>query len=131
MELEQRHHQEALKEIRKSDRKLKEIALQLDDERRNGLRLQDLIDKLQDKLKTYRRQAEEAEEVASVNFSKLRKVQIELDESASSADKSTAQVENQMALVRANTRSTHSLERSSLSLLANTNRLARASSIKY
>ena len=35
----------------KNDRKLKELSLNYEDERRNSVRLQDLIEKLQDKLK--------------------------------------------------------------------------------
>ena len=116
-----------MKEIRKCDRKIKETCLQLEDEKRNGFRLQDLIDKLQEKLKIYRRQAEEAEEMASTSFNKLRKVQLDFEEQN---EKANNNVESKMAKVRANTRSAHSLERSSLSLIANTNKI-RASSIKH
>ena len=36
--------------------------------------MQDLVDKLQQKIKTYKRQVEEAEEIAAVNLAKYRKV---------------------------------------------------------
>jgi hypothetical protein len=45
-----------------------------------------LVDKLQIKVKTYKRQAEEAEEQGNSNMAKFRKVQHELDESEERAD---------------------------------------------
>ncbi len=124
LETKQTLYQESLKEIRQCDRKVKETCLQLDDEKRNGIRLQDLIDKLQEKLKIYKRQAEEAEEAASISFSKLRKVHLELEEST---EKEKNHVEHQTAKIRANTRSAHSQEQSSLVIISNTNKI-RASS---
>lgn len=49
-------------------------------------RIQDLVDKLQVKVKTYKRQAEESEEQANSNLSKYRKLQHELDEAEERAD---------------------------------------------
>ena len=37
--------------------------------------MQDLVDKLQQKIKTYKRQIEEAEEIAALNLAKFRKAQ--------------------------------------------------------
>ena len=59
-ELEQHRHQETLKELRKNDRRLKELAFQAEEDRKNQLRLQDLSEKLQSKIKIYKRQVEEA-----------------------------------------------------------------------
>ena len=59
-ELEQHRHQETLKELRKNDRRLKELAFQAEEDRKNHLRLQDLTEKLQSKIKVYKRQVEEA-----------------------------------------------------------------------
>ena len=42
--------------------------------------MQDLVDKLQQKIKTYKRQIEEAEEIAALNLAKFRKAQQELEE---------------------------------------------------
>merc|ERR1719167_1273479 len=72
---EQRRHAETQKNMRKADRRLKELAFQADENRKNQERLQDLVDKLQNKIKTYKRQVEEAEEIAAVNLAKFRKVQ--------------------------------------------------------
>ena len=95
-ELEQHRHQETLKELRKNDRRLKELAFQAEEDRKNQLRLQDLSEKLQNKIKVYKRQVEEAgqftvsvdcasffllsEEIAALNLAKYRKVQTELGE---------------------------------------------------
>ena len=60
LDSEQRRHAETQKNMRKADRRLKELAFQADEDRKNQERLQDLIDKLQNKIKTYKRQVEEA-----------------------------------------------------------------------
>jgi len=48
--------------------------------------MQDLVDKLQQKIKTYKRQIEEAEEIAALNLAKFRKAQQELEEADERAD---------------------------------------------
>ncbi|UJR25222.1 hypothetical protein I4U23_006574 [Adineta vaga] len=106
-ELEQHRHQETLKELRKNDRRLKELAFQAEEDRKNQQRLQDLSEKLQAKIKTYKRQVEEAEEIASVNLAKFRKVQTELEDSAERADLA----ENQLGKIRAKSRSSVSVSR--------------------
>ena len=57
---EQRRHADTQKNMRKADRRLKELAFQADEDRKNQEQLQDMFDKLQAKLKTYKRQVEEA-----------------------------------------------------------------------
>ncbi|KAG3260783.1 myosin-7 [Panthera uncia] len=78
--------------MRKSERRIKELTYQTEEDRKNLLRLQDLVDKLQLKVKAYKRQAEEAEEQANTNLSKFRKVQHELDEAEERADIAESQV---------------------------------------
>merc|ERR1712226_944421 len=60
--------------MRKADRRLKELAFQSDEDRKNQERLQDMVDKLQAKIKTYKRQVEEAEELADSADSALSKL---------------------------------------------------------
>ncbi|XP_052814276.1 myosin heavy chain, striated muscle-like [Mya arenaria] len=79
LDSEQRRHAETQKNARKADRRLKELAFQVDEDRKNQERLQELIDKLHGKIKSYKRMAEEAEEVASINLAKYRKVAEELE----------------------------------------------------
>ncbi|CAF4720828.1 unnamed protein product, partial [Rotaria sp. Silwood2] len=108
-ELEQSRHQETLKELRKNDRRLKELAFQTEEDRKNQLRLQDLTEKLQSKVKVYKRQVEEAEEIAAMNLTKFRKIQTELEESAERANLA----ENQLGKFRAKSRSSVSVSRTS------------------
>merc|ERR1711931_540618 len=63
-----------------TDRRLKELAFQAEEDRKNMERMQDLVEKLQAKIKTYKRQVEEAEEIAAMNLAKYRKVQHELED---------------------------------------------------
>jgi proline dehydrogenase len=105
--LEQRHHQETIKEVRKNDRRLKELAFQAEEDRKNQARLQDLVEKLQNKLKVYKRQIEEAEEIAAVNLGKFRKAQHDLED----AEERAGQAENQLNKQRAKNRSTVSASR--------------------
>ena len=55
---------------------------------------------MQSKLKVYKKQIEDAEEIAAINLAKYRKAQHELDDAAERAD----QAENQVAKARAQSR---------------------------
>ncbi len=46
--------------MRKQDRKLKELVYQSDEDNKNQCRLQDMIEKLTNKIKLYKHQVEEA-----------------------------------------------------------------------
>ncbi|CDW55353.1 Myosin tail family protein [Trichuris trichiura] len=78
---------------------------QLEEDKKNQERMQDLIDKLQQKLKTYKRQIEEAEEVAATNLSKYRQLQQQMEDAEERADIA----ENSLAKLRAKNRSTTSM----------------------
>ena len=52
----------------------------------NHERMQELVDKLQNKVKSYKKQIEEAEEIAALNLAKFRKVQADLESSEERAD---------------------------------------------
>ncbi|XP_027488455.1 myosin-7-like, partial [Corapipo altera] len=69
-----------------------EFSYRTEEDKKNLLRLQDLVDKLQMKVKAYKRQAEEAEEQANTNLAKFRKAQHELDEAEERADIAESQV---------------------------------------
>uniref|UniRef100_A0A8C1QWS7 Myosin motor domain-containing protein n=1 Tax=Cyprinus carpio TaxID=7962 RepID=A0A8C1QWS7_CYPCA len=92
VEAEQRRGSDAVKGVRKYERRVKELSYQTEEDKKNINRLQDLVDKLQLKVKAYKRQAEEAEEQANTHLSKLRKVQHELEEAEERADISESQV---------------------------------------
>nr|XP_009935846.1 PREDICTED: myosin-7-like [Opisthocomus hoazin] len=80
LEAEQKRNAESVKGLRKSERRVKELSYQTEEDSKNLLRLQELVDKLQLKVKAYKRQAEEAEAQAAAHLAKLRKVQQELEE---------------------------------------------------
>ena len=48
--------------------------------------MQELVDKLQQQVRSYKKQIEEAEEIAAINLAKFRKAQQDLGESEERAD---------------------------------------------
>ncbi|XP_038227322.1 myosin heavy chain, skeletal muscle, adult isoform X3 [Dermochelys coriacea] len=89
---EQKRSTDAIKGMRKYERRVKELTYQTEEDRKNVFRLQDLVDKLQLKVKAYKRQAEESEELSNVNLTKFRKIQHELEEAEERADIAESQV---------------------------------------
>merc|ERR1711881_453455 len=67
LDAENRRMADAQKNMRKSERKIKELSYQQDEDRKNHERMQALIDQMQGKIKTYKKQIEEAEEIAALN----------------------------------------------------------------
>lgn len=57
---EQRRHSEEVKNSRRNERRLKELQLAAEEDKKGQDRLTELIEKLQSKIKTYKRQVEEA-----------------------------------------------------------------------
>merc|ERR1712241_777642 len=71
---------ESYKAFQKSERRIKELQFQQDEDKKNQDSMSDLAQKLQLKIKTYKKQIEEAEEIAALNLAKYRKAQQELEE---------------------------------------------------
>ena len=80
LDSEQKRHQDTFKEVKKNDRRLKELILQTEEDKKNQTRLQESVDQLQTKMKVYKKQVEDAEEVANANLAKYRKAQHDLEE---------------------------------------------------
>merc|ERR1712111_97138 len=78
LDAENRRLGDASKNLRKSERHVKELTYTQDEDRKNNERMQSLIDQLQGKIKSYKKQIEEAEEIAALNLSKFRTVQANL-----------------------------------------------------
>merc|ERR1719384_1961466 len=74
MDAENRRCTDAQKNLRKSERHIKELTYQQDEDRKNHERMQGLIDQLQGKIKSYKKQIEEAEEIAALNLAKSEKL---------------------------------------------------------
>ena len=87
---------ETAKAYQKSERKIKELQFQNDEDQKNQERMTDLASKLQAKIKLYKRQIEEAEEIAALNLAKFRKAQQELEET----EDRTKMAEAQLNMVR-------------------------------
>merc|ERR550539_2346262 len=71
---------ESAKPYQRAERKCKELAFTAGEDKKNQDRMTDLASKLQSKIKTYKQQIEEAEEIAALNLAKFRKAQQELEE---------------------------------------------------
>merc|ERR1719443_1809631 len=71
---------ETYKSYQKSERRIKELNFQRDEDKKNSDRITELAQKLQQKIKVYKKQIEEAEEIAALNLAKFRKAQQELEE---------------------------------------------------
>merc|ERR1712168_822381 len=86
MDAEGRRSGDAHKNLRKSERRIKELSFQQDEDRKNHERMQALVDQLQGEIKSYKKQIEEAEEIAALNLAKFRQVQSNLAASGERAD---------------------------------------------
>merc|ERR1711881_34583 len=75
VDAENRRMADAQKNLRKSERRIKEMTYGSDEDRKNHERMQALIDQLQSRIKSYKKQIEEAEEIAALNLAKYRQVQ--------------------------------------------------------
>merc|ERR1712029_1101562 len=71
---------ETFKGFQKAERRIKELQFQQDEDHKNQDRMSELAGKLQQKIKTYKKQTEEAEEIAALNLAKFRKAQQDLEE---------------------------------------------------
>merc|ERR1712080_297383 len=85
LDAENRRHADVTKNLRKSERSIKELTFAADD-RKNHERMQALIDQLQGKVKSYKKQIEEAGEIAALNLAKYRKVAGALGDAEAAAD---------------------------------------------
>ena len=86
LDAENRRCADSMKNLRKSERQIKELTFATDEDRKNHERMQALIDQLQGKMKSFKRQIEEAEEIAALNLAKFRQAQSNLADSGERAD---------------------------------------------
>merc|ERR1712150_428384 len=86
VDAENRRSSDSAKNLRKSERRIQELTFAADEARKNHERMQTLIDGLQGKIKAYKKQIEEAEEIAALNLAKYRAAQGNLADSGERAD---------------------------------------------
>merc|ERR1719474_1833325 len=66
-------------EVHKKERSIKELILQSEEDRKNIIILQESLDKLNEKIKMYKRQLEEQESISNSNIMRVKKFQRELE----------------------------------------------------
>merc|ERR1711930_27381 len=86
LDAESRRNTDVFKNLRKAERSIKELTFGADEDKKNHERMQSLIDQLQGKVKSYKKQIEEAEEIAALNLAKSRRVAGALGDAAAAAD---------------------------------------------
>merc|ERR1711981_1491761 len=86
IDAENRRFGDAAKNLRRSERRIKELSFAGDEDRKNHERMQALIDELQGRIKSYKKQIEEAEEIAALNLAKFRQAQANLADAEERAD---------------------------------------------
>merc|ERR1712165_162345 len=97
IDAENRRYADANKNLRKSERRCKEISYVFDEDRKNQERMEKMIESLQNKVQSYKKQIEEAEEIASLHLSKYRNAHALLADIEARADL------NEKALAKART----------------------------
>jgi len=116
LDAEQRRHGETLKNFRKMERHLKETQFQADEDHKNQQRLQELVSKLQAKLKHYKKANEDAEQQANANLAKFRKAAHELEDAEERADLA----EQALTKIRTKSRTSESAGSSSYTIVRKT-----------
>ncbi|XP_049575497.1 myosin-9 [Syngnathus scovelli] len=92
LDIESKERQQASRLVRKTEKKLKEIMLQVDDEHRIAEQYKDQADKTNIRMRQLKRQLEEAEEEVTRSNAYRRKLQRELEDATESADSMNREV---------------------------------------
>ncbi|XP_019370844.1 PREDICTED: myosin-9 [Gavialis gangeticus] len=100
LDSETKERQAASKQVRRTEKKLKDILLQVEDERRNAEQFKDQVDKSHVRLKQVKRQLEEAEEEAQRANAARRKLQRELEDVTETADAMNREVSSLKSKLR-------------------------------
>merc|ERR1712141_440003 len=79
-------HVEMTTHLHKKERSVKELLLQSEEDRKNILILQESLDKLNEKIKMYKRQLEEQEQISNSNIMRVKKFQRELESAEARAN---------------------------------------------
>merc|ERR1712228_211793 len=75
---EKKSHAATMSELHTKTRSIKELILQSEEDRKNIIILQESLDKLNEKIKMYKRQLEEQEAISNSNIMRVKKFQREL-----------------------------------------------------
>merc|ERR1712113_291953 len=86
VDAEARRMADSQKNLRKSERRIKELTFAGDEDRKNHDRMQALIEQLQGRIKGFKKQIEEAEEIAALNLTKFRNAHAQLADAEERAE---------------------------------------------
>ncbi|KAM4720712.1 myosin-9 [Rhinophrynus dorsalis] len=86
LDTETKERQNASKQVRRTEKRLKDVLMQVEDERRNAEQYKDQAEKSNVRMKQLKRQVEEAEEEAQRANAMRRKLQRELEDATETAD---------------------------------------------
>ncbi|XP_053710982.1 myosin-9-like isoform X1 [Synchiropus splendidus] len=100
LDIESKERQQASRQARRTEKKLKEVLLQVEDERRNTENFKDQADKTNSRMRQLKRQLEETEEELTRANVYRRKLQRELDDATESADVMNREVSNLKSKLR-------------------------------
>merc|ERR1719493_561397 len=84
--VEKKSHAATMTEMQVKTRQIKELVLQSEEDRKNIIILQESLDKLNEKIKMYKRQLEEQEAISNSNIMRVKKFQRELESSEARAE---------------------------------------------
>ncbi|XP_061687121.1 myosin-9-like isoform X2 [Syngnathoides biaculeatus] len=100
LDVESKERQQASRLVRRTEKKLKETMLMVDDERRNAEQFKDQADKTNNRMRQLKRQLEEAEEEVTRSNAYRRKLQRELEDATESADAMNREVSSLKSKLR-------------------------------
>merc|ERR1711994_100708 len=83
---EKKSHSVTMTELQTKTRQIKELVLQSEEDRKNIIILQESLDKLNEKIKMYKRQLEEQESISNSNIMRVKKFQRELETAENRAE---------------------------------------------
>merc|ERR1712173_286350 len=84
--VEKKSHSVTMTELQTKTRQIKELVLQSEEDRKNIIILQESLDKLNEKIKMYKRQLEEQESISNSNIMRVKKFQRELETAENRAE---------------------------------------------
>eukprot|EP00091_Calanus_sinicus_P019603 TRINITY_DN497_c0_g2_i5.p1 TRINITY_DN497_c0_g2~~TRINITY_DN497_c0_g2_i5.p1 ORF type:complete len:710 (+),score=295.70 TRINITY_DN497_c0_g2_i5:32-2161(+) len=91
---EKKSHSSTMSELHMKTRSIKELILQSEEDRKNIIILQESLDKLNEKIKMYKRQLEEQESISNSNIMRVKKFQRELESSEARAEEAESTLTN-------------------------------------
>jgi myosin heavy chain 6/7 len=97
---EERRRSEALKNLKKTERGVNEYLYRSNEDNRNSERIKDLIDRMQQQVRMFKKQLEEAEDIAANNLAKFKVVQKALVDAQERAGETETELDRKKGMSR-------------------------------